>query len=511
MKKILFIFIACILALTIVGCKNKKCKDGHTWVEATFAAPKTCLVCGKTEGKKIDTSVAKANIEKNVNTFDITVDLNGTSYRLIKSIKGYYLEDLSKNLSVYYNKEQNKSYKVNNKTKTITLVNGNYNFAEYVENIYFVLTYHLNSKTISGLSIKDDTYLNRTVSLYYSENPSVVERYYIDKETGACLNFVLDDGVTKIICKVDSFSLLDEKIDQYNTYDVLEYALNVKFEEKETILEQFNEYSLTIEINGELCRLIRNASGFFCSLVINDRLVNMLYDFNENLWYELNDDDSTRFVSETTSTVDGIEEIVFDLLTNHLENVDKTFFVRKNQTYNLHTVDMYERSTATDNIMYMEEYYIDVNSGICVYKNVNLSGYKSSFELKNISHEGDITKYLDYEIIRRPEKYDSWPVDHPYLEGIEEIKYGTFYLGYEDKDGLNLIYNNFNSTYVDYIIEKFEEYGFTIDANINKKEDDSFNYIYYIYQAKREDGYTISIDFDGNRNTLTIIINDSAA
>ena len=27
------------------------CKDGHTWVEATCTEPKTCSVCGATEGE----------------------------------------------------------------------------------------------------------------------------------------------------------------------------------------------------------------------------------------------------------------------------------------------------------------------------------------------------------------------------------------------------------------------------------------------------------------------------
>ena len=40
------------------------CKNGHIWVEATCETPKTCSVCGKTEGKALGHDWSFATLEK---------------------------------------------------------------------------------------------------------------------------------------------------------------------------------------------------------------------------------------------------------------------------------------------------------------------------------------------------------------------------------------------------------------------------------------------------------------
>lgn len=48
MKK-LFIYFVCFLSFALTACSNP-CKEGHTWVNATCESPKSCSVCGTTEG-----------------------------------------------------------------------------------------------------------------------------------------------------------------------------------------------------------------------------------------------------------------------------------------------------------------------------------------------------------------------------------------------------------------------------------------------------------------------------
>ncbi len=65
----LFLVMIC-LALTACGMKDghveepaaieeeDPCADGHTWAEATYRKPKTCKVCGKTEGKPLKAALS---------------------------------------------------------------------------------------------------------------------------------------------------------------------------------------------------------------------------------------------------------------------------------------------------------------------------------------------------------------------------------------------------------------------------------------------------------------------
>lgn len=56
MKKFILTICLCILTLICTSCNlvnNSNCNNGHDFEKATFESPKTCKVCGETEGEKL--------------------------------------------------------------------------------------------------------------------------------------------------------------------------------------------------------------------------------------------------------------------------------------------------------------------------------------------------------------------------------------------------------------------------------------------------------------------------
>lgn len=56
------------------------------------------------------------------------------------------------------------------------------------------------------------------------------------------------------------------------------------------------------------------------------------------------------------------------MLVDHIDNVDITFYVKENQKFLDYTINMYERDITTDGILYTEEYYVEMETGICLRK-----------------------------------------------------------------------------------------------------------------------------------------------
>jgi hypothetical protein len=56
-KLCLVVLLGCVMLTA--GCQNDPCRDGHTWVEATCAQPKTCSVCGAEEGAPLEHTVSQ--------------------------------------------------------------------------------------------------------------------------------------------------------------------------------------------------------------------------------------------------------------------------------------------------------------------------------------------------------------------------------------------------------------------------------------------------------------------
>ena len=72
-------------------------------------------------------------------------------------------------------------------------------------------------------------------------------------------------------------------------------------------------------------------------------------------------------------------------------------------------------------------------------------------------------------------------VKHEYLEGMEEIKYGEFYLAYEDNNELSIVYKNITNAAFHIILNNMKTYGFVIDSSEQKELDDNNTYLYYFY------------------------------
>lgn len=81
-KKILCFSMALILCLCLSSCtKKSECeKNGHTWQDATYVAPKTCSVCGETEGEALQETFAtlEAALEE-INTSSSTALVTQTT------------------------------------------------------------------------------------------------------------------------------------------------------------------------------------------------------------------------------------------------------------------------------------------------------------------------------------------------------------------------------------------------------------------------------------------------
>ena len=150
-----------------------------------------------------------------------------------------------------------------------------------------------------------------------------------------------------------------------------------------------------------------------------------------------------------------------------------------------------------------------METGICLRKKIDLSGSNNYFEVTSLEFSGDIQEYLDYEVVKKPQSYDHWPAEHKYLEGMEEIKYGEFYLAYEDNNELSIVYKNITNAAFHIILNNMKTYGFVIDSSEQKELDDNNTYLYYFYNAKREDDMKIRIEYVGT--TLTIILGPDIA
>ncbi len=481
MKKIVLFFIVVFLSISISGCKKNK--NNFKSVE---------------------------EIKQNISTFDIVANFNGIRFELIKTSKGYYLADSDKNIYVFYDKTNHLSYRVDNTNQKKTLVVGNYDFSSYLDNIYYILTYHTSNSKISSLEKRANTYLNREVTEYYREKNEASETYYIDNQTGACLYFSIDTGEQKIVCKIDKLEIGDNFLDPYFAYENLQMADPNLFKSKKTVLEYFNNsYDLQIKFKDSDVHLIKSTDGFFCLLNENNTSKALLYNNNNHTWYDVDIKNQTRSITTVSDTVSEIENNFITLLVDHIDNVDITFYVKENQKFLDYTINMYERDITTDGILYTEEYYVEMETGICLRKKIDLSGSNNYFEVTSLEFSGDIQEYLDYEVVKKPQSYDHWPAEHKYLEGMEEIKYGEFYLAYEDNNELSIVYKNITNAAFHIILNNMKTYGFVIDSSEQKELDDNNTYLYYFYNAKREDDMKIRIEYVGT--TLTIILGPDIA
>ena len=88
-----------ILLISCVGCKKKtECeKYGHQYEEKT-PTTNVCTRCGYIE------FASESEIRKNLSSFDISININGITYRLIRCKEGYYYANGNENVYFFTNR-----------------------------------------------------------------------------------------------------------------------------------------------------------------------------------------------------------------------------------------------------------------------------------------------------------------------------------------------------------------------------------------------------------------------
>lgn len=446
--------------------------------------------------------LTEEEIKANYNSFDITANFNGLKFRLIKSPNGYYYENTNDEEYLYYNRNTNQSFIVDNEAEDKTLVIGNYDFSDYLNNIYYILTFHISKQAIASYDTKSITFLDREVIEYSREEKNVIEKYYIDKELGGCLYFLIDDGIQRVICQIESMTLSNNLLDKFESYQVLGKANIAEFKDKETVMSNLTTYDITFKIAEKSYRMIKSSQGFYYSSASEENITATLYDANLSQWYTLNLKEKTKTILNDTMTVREEEEILFNmLLLSHLSNVDNNFY--KKDAIEILNFDISEYLFSSTAVI--EKYYVNLEYGLCLKRVIKIANVESVFEVTSFFFNGDVSEYLDYELDKN-QVYQKWPSNHEYLLGIEPLNYGTFFVGYENELGLNIVYRDFKSSYVDTIIKKFKADGFTIDSDESISYDTDYTYNLYKYTATNANGYKITIEFNKGTEELTLII-----
>lgn len=441
--------------------------------------------------KETDSRKSVEEIKKTYKYFDITIDYNGVSYRIIKSSEGNYYENPKQNDCVYYNIEENRSYTIDENVKYEEEVN--YDFSKKIETIYEVLTMHLDSKNFTSLLKSKTTYINRSVTKYYrSSNDLVEETYYIDDETGACLYFCLGDEAKRVVGKIDKLMIGDQSLATYNSYETLRKVDLSQIKKEDIIREHFKTYDITFNINNDQYQMISTAEGLYLKSAIGENL----YIASEDTWYDVSSVNKTKTVISLDKTKEDVEQLIFQPLLSHVSQIDYTFFVCENKTYIGRNVNIYIKTSRSNSEVYKQKYYVDIETGACLKKEIA----SSYFTVMNYQSDASLQEMIEYQTIEQT-SYESWPENHPYLEGIEEIQFGTFYRAMIIEEGLYILYHDIIQNDYLNIIEEMKGYGFVIQDSNPPIESEK----YRCYKASRSDGLKLSLEFSVDEKELTII------
>lgn len=486
MKKIILMGMICatILLMSCMGCKKKtECeKHGHQYEEKT-PTTSVCTRCGYIA------FASETEIRNHLSSFDISININGITYRLIRSKDGYYYANGNENVYGYYDAEKNESYSVDPVKQQKIKVIGNYDFSSQVEDIFYVLLYHLNSDTIQELSTRNTTYLNRDVIEYYRDSTQYEEVYRIDNETGACLYFSLGNSLKKVICKVDSISTTNVNLQPYQSYESLQHVDLSTFIPENKVIENLSNYHIQLAIQDKSYQFISSLKGYY----YESNQQGYLYDKEEMKWYRVDHNEQTKMLTEDTIELEQIENELFKILTSHLTDIQLNFYAKDDTEYIGRKVHAYERVIVTSQASLKEYYYVDVETGACLKKEVNSAKViVTKFEL-----EGNIDEILDYQTIEN-NQYKAWPQDHPYVEGITPIDYGTFYFGHDTEDGLRIGYKDIQSNHYLLIKERLTDAGFI------ESEEEIALPDYYNYVAKNSKHIQVTMEYTPSTGILLL-------
>ncbi|MCM1259775.1 MAG: hypothetical protein NC182_02370 [Prevotella sp.] len=486
MKKIIMGAICVtILLLSCISCKKKtECeKHGHQY-EQTTPTTSICTRCGYIN------FASKSEIQKHFSSFDISININGITYRLIRCQDGYYYANGNENVYGYYDAIKNESYCVDPIKQQKIKVIGNYDFSSQIEDIFYVLLYHLSSETIQELSRRETTYLNRDVIEYYRDSAEYEEVYRIDNATGACLYFCLGNSFKKVICKVENISTEHIDLEPYQSYESLQYVDLSTFIPENKVIENFSNYHIQLTIQDKVFQFISAANGYY----YESNQQGYLYDKTDMKWYKVDHNEKIKMLTDDTLELEQIESELFKILTSHLTDIQLNFYTKEDTEYIGRKVHAYERVIVTNQVSLKEYYYVDVETGACLKKEVN----SSKAIVTKLELVGNIDEFLNYQIVEN-NQYKSWPKDHPYLEGIEPIEYGTFYFGNYTEDGLRIGYKDIQSNHYLLIKERLIDAGF-----IENKEDTTLpDYSYYT--AKNSKQIQVTIEYTPSTGILLLL------
>lgn len=439
-------------------------------------------------------------IKEKYNTFDITVNLDGNEYQFIKSINGYYYENKKQDMILYYDINLNTYYTIDKKLKTKTIIDGDYSMDAYIDNIYYVLSYHLDKKLLLEYNKEYSSHLGRDVIKYTQEN-SYIETIIIDIETNACLSFEVKSNNATVNGKITKLSFEDNDFTYLNEYQTLKQCTDLELATKEEIKSNFSNYTIVINQNDSIIKVIKTNDGFLCLITKGEDSTGVVYDKINNLWYDINESIKEKSLSDKEYTIAEYEESIFTYLTSYLDKIDEKFFMLENEKHIDRDVTIYIKNVAIKDTLYKQEYVVDNLTGACLKQNISINGNATYFIVEELSFDGDISSYLEYE-----EVYYKWPKDHEYLKGVSEIEYGKLVKGFEDEDGLNLYYENINQSFFLQILKDMKSSGFVKNAQENGILDAYQNYSFYTYDATNDYGVKIRLEFDGSEKTLLIIL-----
>ncbi len=466
MKKIVSLLIVLLFFFTLTSCKEK------------------------------NNFKTKEEILESYKYFNANVDINGSVYNLVKSSSGYFMANTTSNVYYYYNIEENRSYSLNVSTKQKILLEGNGIFNNYLDNVYYVLTSHLE-KDFSVYEKYTKEYIGQDVTVYSFSKDGVKEEYYIDNVTGGCLYFYINDGTKSITCKFDSIELEDVNLEAYKSYTTLTNVNKLQLRTKEELLTSLNKFDVTFKVNGITIRVAIDDLGMYYQYDENDPL---LYVNSEEKWYSINASTSSRSEYIFSSSKKSILESTYSFLIGYIDNINDAFYEKSGDSINGIDVITYQK------ISMNEIYQVSKENGICL-KSYIKGTEVVEYEIIEFSKDVNTQTWLDYKVTEGVKIYKDWPENHKYLEGIAKFTFGSFDIATEDEDGLTLYYemmteNNFNS-----VKTIFTEAGFDQNVVVDKNYTGSY-YLYYIIEAENSLGYKLTLSYYGADFELIINITE---
>ena len=214
-------------------------------------------------------------------------------------------------------------------------------------------------------------------------------------------------------------------------------------------------------------------------------LVNTLNHIFDIKAYRLEENETKQYDSEGNNNKTKIQNMIRTIMVGYLNTVDDSYTRTPHQTLGDYTVEILKKDS--------KNFYVVEDDLICV-KAVEGT---SIIEVKSYTKTADISTYEAYQLIK-VNNYSSWPSDHPYLKNVREIEYGKFLVGYENEDGLNLVYNNIGSAIYEEIVNDIKEDGFIDVLEVYNEEG------YGKFVATNGKSLQVTLEFSGFSKQLVI-------